>query len=241
MQELVTRSLTALAELNLITLDGDGEVRPLEGARLMARHYIAFETVKNFATTTGSEELSELLKVVCSSKELSDIQLRRNERTTLNLLNKDKKKETIRFPFEEKVNDNVTKISILAQAQLGCLSIDESKGPGLGREAARIMLVGQRLSRCLSELLWCSPDADKKHKAVKNAAILAKCFDSGVWNNTDFVSKQFERVGTVFSSHLKSAGYTTFARDDSSREIFADFEFPLSIRLTSVSEISRHF
>ena len=49
-------------------------------------------------------------------------------------------------------------------------------------------------------------------QAVKNAAILAKCFESGVWNNTDLVSKQFERVGPVFSSHLKSAGYTTFAR-----------------------------
>ena len=81
----------------------------------------------------------------------------------------------------------------------------------------------------------------QKHKAVKNAAILAKCFVSGVWNNSDFVSKQFERVGTVFSSHLKSAGYTTFARDGSSREIFADFEFPVSIRLNSISEISRHF
>ena len=163
LQELVTRSLNALAELNLITLDGD-EVRPLEGARLMARHYIAFETMKNFATTSGNEDLSELLKVVCSSKELSDIQLRRNEKTTLNLLNKDKKKETIRFPFEEKVNDNVTKVSILAQAQLGCISIDDVKCPGLLREAARIVQLGQRLSRCLSELLWCSPDADKKHK-----------------------------------------------------------------------------
>ena len=39
---------------------------------------------------------------MCGSKELSDITLRRNERTTLNALNKDKKKETIRFPFEEK-------------------------------------------------------------------------------------------------------------------------------------------
>ena len=69
-----------------------------------------------------------------------------------------------RFPFDEKVNDNVTKVSILAQAQLGCLSIDDAKCPGLAREAARIVQLGQRLSRCLSELLWCSPDADKKHK-----------------------------------------------------------------------------
>ena len=63
LQELVTRSLNALAELNLITLEeGTGEVRPLEGARLMARHYIAFETVKNFVTTSGGEDLSALLK-----------------------------------------------------------------------------------------------------------------------------------------------------------------------------------
>ena len=38
-----------------------------------------------------------------------------------------------------KVNDNLTKVSILAQAQLGCLAIDDVKCPGLGREAARIM------------------------------------------------------------------------------------------------------
>ena len=90
-----------MADLNIFYFQG-GEVRPLEGARLMARHYIAFETVKSFVTTGGGEDLSALLKVVCGSKELSDITLRRNERTTLNALNKDKKKETIRFPFEDK-------------------------------------------------------------------------------------------------------------------------------------------
>ena len=37
-------------------------MRPLEGARLMARHYIAFETVKSFVTTGGGEDLSALLK-----------------------------------------------------------------------------------------------------------------------------------------------------------------------------------
>ena len=211
LQELVTRSLKALAEVNLITLDGD-EVRPLEGARLMARHYMAFDTMKIFATTRGDEDLSELLKVLCGSKELSDISLRRNEKTVLNVLNKDKAKETIRFPFEGKVMDNVTKVSILAQAQLGCLVIDDAKCPGLNREAGRILQLGQRLSRCLSDLLWSSPDADKKHKAVKNSAILAKCFSSGVWNNTEFVSKQIERVGIVLSSHLKGSGYTTFAK-----------------------------
>ena len=49
-----------------------------------------------------------------------------------------------------KVNDNLTKVSILAQAQLGCLAIDDVKCPGLGREAARIMqgpnLIGQYLT-----------------------------------------------------------------------------------------------
>ena len=49
-----------------------------------------------------------------------------------------------------KVNDNLTKVSILAQAQLGCLAIDDAKCPGLMREAARIMqgpnLIGQYLT-----------------------------------------------------------------------------------------------
>ncbi|GFY71630.1 probable ATP-dependent DNA helicase HFM1 [Trichonephila inaurata madagascariensis] len=58
--------------------------------RLMARHYLAFETMKSFSTLTGSENFSELLALVSSCKEFEDIQLRVNEKKFLNDLNKSK-------------------------------------------------------------------------------------------------------------------------------------------------------
>jgi hypothetical protein len=52
--------------------------------------------MKHFSTTTGDEELSTLLNIVCKSKELCDIQLRRTEKVVLNELNKHKHKAVIR-------------------------------------------------------------------------------------------------------------------------------------------------
>ena len=46
--------------------------------------------------------------------------------------------------------------------------------------------------------------------AVKNVTILAKCLTSSLWENSKFVSKQFERVGQVFSASLVHAGMTSF-------------------------------
>ncbi len=72
---------------------------------ILFRYYVAFDTMKNFASIEGQEELSTLLNLLCKSKEFEDIPLRRGEKTLLNTLNKDKHKATIRFPWEGKVSD----------------------------------------------------------------------------------------------------------------------------------------
>jgi ATP-dependent DNA helicase HFM1/MER3 len=112
-----------------------------------------------------------------------------------------------RFPIDGKVKDSETKVSILAQAHLGCLNITDS---GLQRESVRIVQICQRLSRCLAELLWTTRDDRNLYKAIKNSVILAKCFDCAIWNNSENVSKQFERVGIAYSTSLVHAGFTSF-------------------------------
>ncbi len=63
--------------------------------------------MKNFSSVSGDEELPTLVSLLCKSKEFEDIPLRRGERTSLNSLNKDKHKATIRFPLEGKVSPKV--------------------------------------------------------------------------------------------------------------------------------------
>ena len=201
------RSLNALARVELINL-GEHEIRPLEPGRLMARFYIAYDTMNNFSAIKGDEELSELIKIIAKSKEFSDVMLRRNEKVSLNMLNSDKHKKTVRFPLPGKVKDNVMKTVILMQAILGCLHIAD---PSLSREALKIVQTGSRLGKCLVEFIWSRQNTDGC-KALKSACLLSKSLNAGIWNNSEFVSKQFDRVGIAYSTNLVHAGYTTFGK-----------------------------
>ena len=71
--------------------------------------------------------------------------------------------------------------------------------------------VGQRVARCLSELVWSIHTADQSSfSTLKGALVLAKCLKSGLWENSPFVSKQFERVGLAYSNCMVDAGLHTF-------------------------------
>ena len=57
--------------------------------------------------------------------------------------------------------------------------------------------VGQRVARCLSEFVWCS---DSDFNTLVGATLLAKCFRAGLWEDSPYVSKQFEGVGIAYST-----------------------------------------
>lgn len=60
---------------------GEYEIDALEPGRLMAKFYLAFETMASFAALRGEEEIPGVLKALCGAKELIDsVQLRRTEK-----------------------------------------------------------------------------------------------------------------------------------------------------------------
>ena len=68
--------------------------------------------------------------------------------------------------------------------------------------------VGQRVARCLSEYVWCS---DAPYSTLKSALLLAKCLRAGLWEDSPYVSKQFEGVGLSYSTSLVHAGMTSIS------------------------------
>lgn len=50
------------------------------------------------------------------------------------------------------------------------------------------------------------------YNALKNAIILAKCFHAKLWENSSFVSKQLNGIGTVLSTQLANGGKTDFEK-----------------------------
>uniref|UniRef100_A0A673G113 Probable ATP-dependent DNA helicase HFM1 n=1 Tax=Sinocyclocheilus rhinocerous TaxID=307959 RepID=A0A673G113_9TELE len=207
LQELCLKNLNSLASFSLITMDEDINIKPTETGKLMARYCVAFDTVKQFSMVTGTETLPELVRNLCCSCKFSDVQLRVNEKKTLNMLNKDKNRTTIRFPMEGKIKSNDMKVNCLIQAQLSCIPIQEF---GLIQDTGKIFRNGNRVSRYLTEFL--SHHSKSNFSARLNSLILAKCFRAKLWENSPYVSRQLERIGITLATAMVNAGLTTFSK-----------------------------
>ncbi|XP_017346765.1 probable ATP-dependent DNA helicase HFM1 [Ictalurus punctatus] len=207
LQELCLRNLNALASYNLITMDEDINIKTTESGKLMARYCVAFDTMKQFMKVTGTETLSEMVDIISKVKEFSDVQLRVSEKRTLNMLNKDKNRVTIRYPMEGKIKSNDMKVNCLIQAQLGCIPIQEF---GLTQDTGKIFRSGIRLSKCLVEFL--TQHSKKNFSAQLNAVILAKCFRAKLWEDSPYVSKQLDRIGLSLANAMVNAGLTSFSK-----------------------------
>nr|XP_019608650.1 PREDICTED: probable ATP-dependent DNA helicase HFM1 [Rhinolophus sinicus] len=206
LQELCLKNLNDLSSLELITMDEDVNFKPTETGRLMAWYYITFETVKKFCTISGKETLSDLVTMIASCKEFLDIQLRINEKKTLNTLNKDPNRITIRFPMGGRIKTREMKVNCLIQAQLGCIPIQDF---ALTQDTSKIFRSGSRITRWLADFVALQ---DKKFAVLLNSLILAKCFKCKLWENSLHVSKQLEKIGITLSNAMVNAGLTSFKK-----------------------------
>ncbi|XP_060089016.1 probable ATP-dependent DNA helicase HFM1 [Heteronotia binoei] len=215
LQELCLKNLNDLSSFDLIKMDEELNFKPTEAGRLMAWYYIAFDTLKKCFMIKGTESLSELVTLLSSCNEFSDIKLRTNEKKILNTLNRDKNKISIRYPMDGKIKTREMKVNCLIQAQLGCLPIQDFT---LTQDIGKIFRNGIRVTKWLSEFL---SSHQNNFLALLNALILAKCFRCRLWESSLYVSKQLEKIGVTLSNAMMSAGLTSFRKieDTNAREL----------------------
>nr|XP_056700724.1 probable ATP-dependent DNA helicase HFM1 [Euleptes europaea] len=215
LQELCLKNLNDLSSFDLIKMDEELNFKPTETGRLMAWYYIAFDTLKKCFMPKGTETLSDLITLVSSCNEFSDIKLRTNEKKILNTLNKDKNKISIRYPMDGKIKTTEMKVNCLIQAQLGCLPIQDFT---LTQDIGKIFRNGIRVTKWLSEFL---ASHQNNFLILLNSLILAKCFRCKLWENSLYVSKQLEKIGVTLSNAMVNAGLTSFKKieDTNAREL----------------------
>nr|XP_034365044.1 probable ATP-dependent DNA helicase HFM1 [Arvicanthis niloticus] len=206
LQELCLKNLKDLSSLDLIKMDEDINFKPTEAGRLMAWYYITFETVKKFCAINGKETISDLISMISSCDEFLDVQLRISEKRTLNTLNKDPNRITIRFPMEGRIKTREMKVNCLIQAQLGCIPIQDF---ALTQDTSKIFRNGSRIARWLSDFVAAQK---KKFAVLLNSVILAKCFKCKLWENSQHVSKQLDKIGISLSNTMVNAGLTSFKK-----------------------------
>ena len=114
-----------MVEVGLITMIEDGTVGGTSLGKLMSRVYLAFSTMKQMTLINGMESMVDMLGLICKSRELLEAVLRMNERKTLNSLNRNKKKNTVRFPLDGKIKTKEMKVNVVIKSSLGCIQIPD--------------------------------------------------------------------------------------------------------------------
>ncbi|XP_018902147.2 uncharacterized protein [Bemisia tabaci] len=203
LQDWCLRELNGLVRYKLALMTDGYDVLPTAEGTIMAQFCISFETMKLFMDIKSCESLNSLLDVLIDAQEYKDIKLRMSDRKTLNSLNQKTGVNQLRFPIKGKVNSQPLKINCLIQATLGCLQLFDA---ALIQERAKIFRIGKRLTQGLVQLIWLR---DNCYKTLLSAILLAKCFISQLWENSEHVSRQLPGIGPVLSSHLVAARKVT--------------------------------
>nr|CAH7763205.1 unnamed protein product [Callosobruchus chinensis] len=199
--EIFQIDLNKLVSSGMLCMDHNIMITPTVTGQLMARYYIAFETMKLFTQLSGTESLIQILALISKCREFSDVRLRTSDKKTLNLLNKCSNKNTIRFPLNGRIKTGEMKLNCIIQAVLGNLEIPDH---AIQTESYNIMRNG------LIEYL--DTRGKNCYNALLNAIILGKCFNAKLWEDSPYVTKQLTGIGNVLSTLLANAGKTSFEK-----------------------------
>ncbi|CAG9857246.1 unnamed protein product [Phyllotreta striolata] len=205
--EMFQIDLNKLVLNGMIEVDEYINVKPTSTGRLMARYYVDFQTMKMFTQLNGNEVIIQLLALISKCQEFSEIRLRVNDKKTLNLLNRNSKKQSIRFPLKGKIKTWDMKVNCIIQATLGNLEITDYS---IQNESYTIIRNSERIVRCLIDYMQMrKPNC---YNALYSAIILGKCLKAKLWENSPYVSKQLTGIGSTSAAQLTNAGKDTFEK-----------------------------
>ncbi|CAA0383918.1 unnamed protein product [Arabidopsis thaliana] len=211
LQELCLQKINELSQYQMIWTDTDGFVlKPEEPGRLMTKYYLKFETMKYIINTPTSYSLDEALHIVCHAEEISWIQLRRNEKKTLNDVNADKEGR-LRFHINDnkgkrkkRIQTREEKLFVLANDWLtGDPSVHDLS---MTQDANSICSNGSRIARCMKEYFIYK----KNYKGTLSSTLLAKSLYQKLWDDSPYLLKQLPGIGMVTAKALHSMGVRSF-------------------------------
>ncbi|KAH9742356.1 DExH-box ATP-dependent RNA helicase DExH17 [Citrus sinensis] len=211
MQEVCVQKVDELSCHQMIWTDEDGFLlKPQEPGRLMTKYYLKFDTMKYIMQTPVNCGLEDALHTVCHAEEIAWIQLRRNEKKLLNIINIDKDGR-LRFHIngdkgkrKKRIQTREEKIFVLAN---DCLTGDPSVHDlSLTQDMNSISTNGSRIAKCMRDYFIFR----KNYKGAVNSALLAKSLYQRLWDDSPYLLKQLPGIGMVTAKALHSMGIKSF-------------------------------
>ncbi|XP_050072528.1 probable ATP-dependent DNA helicase HFM1 [Anopheles maculipalpis] len=231
-EKLCNDTIESLEANELIVKQRANTIASSACGRLMARNQLSFQTLKLLQQDlNGKEMLDEMLVLITRANEFAEYKCRQGEKKILNTLNGptistsfcdggDDLAAGIRFRWPRRISTTGSKVYCLVQAIFGNLNIPDHS---LHQEAAKIVTLGARIARFVVGLLTANRDQFKSGclRALVSVTTLLQCFQTKLWEDSPFLTKQLGQIGPKLARHLADHGKVTFKalRNSDPREI----------------------
>ncbi|KAJ7481219.1 inner membrane protein import complex subunit Tim54-domain-containing protein [Mycena galericulata] len=207
--DMVMQSVEKLRETKLIAGatpgDTSGVLTSTEFGDIMSKFYIRQSTMGLILALPERPTLRDILEIISTSEELSEIKLRSSEKT---LYNKLRKHNDIRFEVK-KVEKTSDKVFLLIQAVLGGISLNsqeyKSSDSQPQLEAFSVFKHIPRIARVIVEVAI----VKKRGTQLKYGLELVRCLTAKAWEDRPVVLRQIESIGEKSLKVLAENGITS--------------------------------
>lgn len=213
----VENILKELHTHRVIKQAADQSIERTEIGMIMSYNKISFATLKSFGKIDQTS-VGGILHCLCNCQELTEYaNLRNDEKAALSELNKG---TNLRFPIRNKgtykIQELHQKINCLIQAELADLLGSQSGQPGFASDAYFYVKIARKLAKALLDLMYIQQPR-RAFSTFRSAIMLSKSLNAGVWDDSQRLTKQFPKIGSVLCGKLTEDGYTSFQRLRSAR------------------------
>lgn len=203
--------LDTLVKVKIIDIS-NGEYKSTAYGNAMTRHYISFESMKQFINAKKFLSLQGILNLLATSEEFSVMRVRHNEKKLFKEINLS---PLLKYPFltekkQSQIIDKVSqKISLLIQYELGGLEFPSYEGASklhqtLVQDKFLVFRHCFRLLKCMVDTFIEKSDGT----SLKNTLFLLRSLNGHCWENTPMVLRQLKTIGLVSVRRLIRHGIT---------------------------------
>ncbi|CAL8095996.1 unnamed protein product [Calicophoron daubneyi] len=150
-REMCLDTIRRLESLGLVVYDSIlNSVEITDLGNLMMKHHLACTTIEMMWELQGGESLEDLIHFIACSAELKDMSLRNNEKTLLNMMNRARGRQAIRYPLVGRIATVPMKIACLLQCHLSHTTITDFS---LQQDTNRIVCAATRIANGMTGML----------------------------------------------------------------------------------------
>ncbi|CAI4438269.1 BGN_3a_G0017640.mRNA.1.CDS.1 [Saccharomyces cerevisiae] len=203
--------LDTLVKVEIIDIS-NGEYKSTAYGNAMTRHYLSFESMKQFINAKKFLSLQGILNLLATSEEFSVMRVRHNEKKLFKEINLS---PLLKYPFltekkQSQIIDRVSqKVSLLIQYELGGLEFPSYEGASklhqtLVQDKFLVFRHCFRLLKCMVDTFIEKSDGT----SLKNTLFLLRSLNGHCWENTPMVLRQLKTIGLVSVRRLIRHGIT---------------------------------